>query len=55
LEQLFVLQINLFLAVDFVQVENQYGASICLQDLIFYFAFFRKRGNQYGAAICCPN
>ena len=42
MEQLFAVQINLFLTVDFVQVGNQYGASICLRNLILYFAFFEN-------------
>ena len=42
LEQLFAVQINLLLTVDFVQVENQYGASICLRELLFILRFFEN-------------
>ena len=42
MDQLFVVQNGLFRTEDFVQVENQYGASICLRKLIFYFAFFEN-------------
>ena len=55
MEQLFVLQINLFCAAGFFHSENQYGAAISPRDSIFYFAVLRKLENQYGAAIYTPN
>ena len=39
LDQLFVVQNKLFRTGDFVQVENQYGASICLRKSLFILRF----------------